>query len=122
MSNKTFYQDFLMDFSKDENDNPIVELKYLDSMNEFMPISVEYNLFDINGMNRYVSFQYLHNLFNKTEWELLFKRCAKCAKVLLVDDIKIFNKEVIEIKNFYLKVYYLNLLKYNSFTYIYAIY
>lgn len=123
MPNKIFYQDFLMDFSKDDNDNPIVELKYLDSMEGFLPISTKYNLFDVvNGMNRFISFQYLHNLLNKDEWDLLFKKCSKCDKVLLIDDIEILNNEVIEMKNFYLKVYYLNLLKYNSCTYIYSLY
>ena len=123
MPNKIFYQDFLMDFSKDDNDNPIVELKYLDSMEGFLPISTKYNLFDVvNGMNRFISFQYLHNLLNKDEWDLLFKKCLKCDKVLLIDDIKILNNEVVEMKKFYLKVYYLNLLKYNSCTYIYSLY
>ena len=123
MPNKIFYQDFLMDFSKDDNDNPIVKLKYLDSMEEFLPISTKYNLLDIvNGMNRFISFQYLHNLLNKDEWDLLFEKCSKCDKVLLIDDIKILNNEVVEMKKFYLKVYYLNLLKYNPCTYIYSLY
>lgn len=118
MFNKILYQDFLMDFSKDENDNPIVDLQYIDSIEGFYPISVDYNLFDINGMNRFVSFQYLHNLLKKEDWNMLFKKCSKCDKVILVDDIKILNDEVFEMKKFYLKVYYLNLLKYNSSTYI----
>lgn len=122
MFNKILYQDFLMDFSKDENDNPVVDLQYIDSIEGFYPISVDYNLFDLNGMNRFVSFQYLHNLLKKEDWNMLLKKCSKCDKVLLVDDIKILNDEVFEMKKFYLKLYYLNLLKYNSSTYIYSLY
>ena len=36
MHNKIFYQDFLMDFEKDKNDNPIVGLKYLGSRDFFI--------------------------------------------------------------------------------------
>ncbi len=121
MSNKYFYQDFLMEFPKDENDYPIVQLKYLDSKDDFFPLSVDYTLFDFDKVKRYISFQQLHDTLDKIKWDVVLDKCSKCDVLLLIDDIKITNDELIEMKNFYLKVYYFNLLKYNKNTYIYSL-
>lgn len=119
MKDKVFYQDFLMEIPTTNDEFPDVELQYVESLEGFSDILDEYNLFDcMLGKIRTISFQRLHNMLAKNEWEHIFDLASKCDKVILIDDILIKNEEVRSIKEFYLKVYYLNLKKYNNNTYV----
>ena len=111
---KFFYQDFLMDVPCD-NDYPVVELKYVNSIANCASFDEKDNLLDyIDGKVRTISFKYLHNLLDIREWEKIFEIISNFKKLIIVDDIEIVNIEVSPMKDFYLKIYYVNLSKYVS--------
>ena len=121
MNKKIFYQDFLMNFDMDSNEFPKVKLKYIYNIDHYPDLNEPDNLFDcIDGKNRVISFQILHDTLNEAEWENMLSK-AKCVDMLIIiDDIKIENDEVADMKDFYLKVYYWNFSNLNSNTYIYT--
>jgi len=110
-----------MDFPYDSFGYPIIDIELINDVNSCADINDEYNLFDYsNGVNRTISFQYLHDLVNEDLWQKLFTIVEKVNSVIIIDDIIIKNDEVKCMKDFYLKVYYYNLKKHNNKTYIYS--
>lgn len=117
---KIFYQDFLMDFPYDENEYPIVEIRYVDDISHIQEYGQSYNLFDVEyGYYRTISFQYLHDCLKVEKWSEIFNCVATLDGVILVDDIIVMNDEVKELKEFYLKTYYWNLKQHNPNIYVY---
>lgn len=117
---KYFYQDYLMDFPYDDNEFPIVELKYIRDIKDVQKFNEPYNLFDFSyGYKRYFNFSELHELEKESEWNDIFLKITKFESVIIVDDLPIKNNEVKDMKEFYLKVYYWNFLQHNHNVFIY---
>lgn len=115
-----FYQDYLMNFPYDDNEFPIVELKYINDINNVQKFNEPYNLFDFSyGYIRYFNFSELHELEKESEWNDIFLKITKFESVIIVDDLPIKNNEVKDMKEFYLKVYYWNFLQHNPNVFIY---
>ncbi len=119
---KYLYQDYLMDFPYDDNENPIVEFEYKDDISMAQEYGTPYNLFDsLYGYNRFISFQYLHDIVDKNKWNEIFSKIKEYDIFILVDDLDIINEEVKEMKTFYLKTYYWNLKQYNKNVFLHLI-
>jgi len=91
--NKVFYQDFLFDsINLDEQEYPDVELTYERIENPDIRI--------------YLS--KLMNIFTRQDWDKMSESLRR-KTVVIYDDIKIINQEVLPYKMFYLKTYYYHL-------------
>lgn len=109
-----------MDFPYDDNEFPVVDLKYINDINSAQKFNEPYNLFDFSfGYKRYFNFSELHELEKESEWNDIFLKITKFESVIIVDDLPIKNDEVKSMKEFYLKVYYWNFLQHNSNVFIY---
>lgn len=117
---KYFYQDFLMNFPYDDNEFPVIDLKYINDISNAQKYGEPYNLFDFsNGYVRYFSFTELHELEKESDWNNIFSKILEFDSVIIIDDLKIKNIEVISMKEFYLKVYYWNFLQHNTNIFVY---
>ncbi len=98
---RTFFQDFLFaNMPVDEQDYPIVEIKYLAKEADLSPYAL-------------VSFDKMLRMNKRTEWDCLFKQIEGKA-VCIKDDISIDNAEMEKFKRFFLGMYCLNLQKHST--------
>lgn len=114
--NEYFYQDFLYQKIHDDFN---LEIKYINDASDYFDITISTTIFDIDCKKRYISFNYLLELLDKSTWDNLFKICKDIDKLVIIDDCKIVNQKLEQYKLFFLKVYIFNLEQYVSEVYVY---